>query len=155
MISIGNLAIAMGTVMILSSFFFPNPGAVIGGLKLIAAGAAIIALGSLIGGSGPQLGVAGGAAAGPPEIPTFTFQQEQVNVQQGVQVATTTANLVTATNNFNAATQRFTSMPAGEVVMVGNEQQGGAARILSTDLKTGKAISSGRDIALSLRGGSG
>jgi hypothetical protein len=155
MMAIGNLAIAMGTVMLLSGFFFPNPGSVVGGLKLIAAGAAIIALGAVLGGSGPSLGAAGGGSGAAPktEIPTFTFQQEQVNVQQGQLVATSTANLVQATDNFNAATSRFMSMPAGEVVVMGNDQKGGAARILSTDLKTGKAISAGRDIALSLRGG--
>lgn len=152
--AIGNLAIALGTVLILSSFFFPNPGAIVAGLSLIAAGTAMIALGALLGGSSPTLGTTGKAAAVDEGIPTFNFQQEQVNVQQGQQVAATTANLVTATENFNAATNRFESMPAGEVVVIGNAQKGGAARILSTDLKTGRAINSGRDIALSLRGGS-
>ena len=153
-IAVGNLAIAFGTVLLLIGLIPGFQSNIPLGLALIAAGTGLIAFGSLLGGSGDTLGAGGQAAAADNQIPTFNFQQEQVNVQQGQQVATTTANLVTATDNMNAATSRFKSMPAGEVVVVGNEQKGGAARILSTDLKTGKAISAGREIALSLRGGS-
>lgn len=152
-IAVGNLAIAFGTVMLLIGLIPGFQSQIPLGLALIAAGTGLIAFGALLGGSGAVLGAEGRAAAADEGIPTFNFQQEQVNVQQESFNRDST-NLRAATDNLAQAANRFETLPAGEVVVMGNDEKGGATRVLATDLNTGKAISAGRDVALALRGGS-
>lgn len=147
-VQLGAAMVAMGVI----GAFLGLPGAgelIVAGLKAIAIGAALIGLGTALSGGAGGGGVSA-ASSGESKVPTFTFDQEQVNVQQAFLEAT--ENLNESSVNFQRATSDLTSMPAGEVVVKGNAEQGGAARILSTDLKKGSSISSGQSIARTLGG---
>jgi len=152
---IGQAVVQLGTAMVIMGTIgallgVPNSGAmIVAGLIAIAAGTALIGLGVALSGGG---GSAGGGISGGGEskVPTFTFDQEQVNVQQAFIEAT--ENLNDASTSFQRATSDLKGMSPGEVVVIGNAEKGGAARILSTDLKKGSSIGAGRSIARTLGG---
>ena len=151
LLSIGQAVIAMGVAAVAAGVLTLNGELVARGLIAIAAGAAAIAASVALGGGGGGAGTAVGGA-GATAVPTFAFDQSQIDVQPSFIQATD--NLNESAAEFRTATDRLTSMPPSEVVMTGNNQMGGATRVLSTDLKKGRSISAGRDVALSLRGGS-
>ncbi|MEK0325643.1 MAG: hypothetical protein QQN63_08060, partial [Nitrosopumilus sp.] len=148
-IAIGNMAIVLGTFSILSSFILPNPGAVVAGLKLIALGATAIALGTALGGGGANASVSSGTGGdGKPEVPTFSFNQAQVNVQQGAPQS----DLTTAIDGLTNATNRLETMPAGVVVKQGNKENGGLLTSVSREASRGNQFIAQRDLARSLKG---
>ncbi len=149
-IALGQAVIVMGVAAVAAGILTLNAGLVARGLAAIAAGAAAIAAGVALGGGGGG-GTGGGAGSeGSQATPTFTFDQEMVNVQQAFLEATD--NLNNSASEFRLATGDLTSMSPGELVVRGNTEKGGAARVLATDLKKGSGISAGQDIARTLGG---
>jgi len=149
-VQLGVAAVAVGIIGAILGV--PNAGAlIVAGLKAIAIGTGLIALGVALSGGGGGSGAGGGGAGGEETVPTFTFDQALVNVQQSF--VTATEELNQTASSIQRVAEHLTSLPAGEVVMTGNNEMGGASKVLAIDLKKGQSISSGRDIALSLRGG--
>jgi len=150
--AIVQLGVAMIAVGIIGAVLgLPNAGAMIkGGAIAVAIGTGLIALGAALGGGSGSGGGATAGGGGEERTPTFTFDQAMINVQQSF--VTATERLDDSTANLDAVTNTFRSMPAGEVVMAGNNQMGGAARVLSTDLKKGRSITANTSLARSLRG---
>ena len=148
-IAVGNLAIALGTVLILGSIFF-GFGSIPIGLALIAAGAGMIALGALLGGSGPQGGALGAQPNATNQVPTFSFNQAQVDVQQGH--ARSNADLVQATSSLADAHRSLKSMPPGMVVKKGNTENGGLLTSVSQESGQGRQFTAQTNLAKNLRG---
>ena len=152
LITLGQVIILMGVAAVAGGILSLNARLVAAGVVAIAAGGAAIAAGvALGGGGGGGAGVsAGGGGEG--KVPTFTFDQAMIDVQQSFLQAT--ENLKDTTSDLKNVTSTFGSMSPSEVVVTGNAQLGGASRVLATDLKKGTSVSANREIALSFRGGS-
>ena len=148
-IAVGNLAIALGTILILGSIFF-GFGSIPIGIALIAAGAGMIALGALLGGSGPQGGALGAKPNATNQSPTFSFNQAQVDVQQGQ--SRSNADLVQATSSLADAHRNLESMPPGVVVKKGNTENGGLLTSVSRESGQGKQFVAQTNLAKNLRG---
>ena len=147
-IAVGNLAIALGTVLILGSIFF-GFGSIPIGLALIAAGAGMIAIGALLGGSGPQGGALGAQPNATNQTPTFSFNQAQVDVQQGQ--SRSNADLVQATASLADAHKSLDSMPPGMVVKKGNSENGGLLTSVSRESGQGRQFVAQTHLAKNLR----
>ena len=148
-IAVGNLAIALGTILILGSIFF-GFGSIPIGIALIAAGAGMIALGALLGGSGPQGGALGAKPNATNQSPTFSFNQAQVDVQQGQ--ARSNSDLVQATSSLADAHRNLESMPPGVVVKKGNTENGGLLTSVSRESGQGRQFVAQTNLAKNLRG---
>ena len=146
-IAIGNLAIAMGTVLILGSLFL-GFGSIPIGLALIAAGAGMIALGALLGGSGPSGGALGAQPNATNQTPTFSFNQAQVDVQQGH--ARSNADLVQATSRLAEAHKSLDALPPGVVVKKGNAENGGLLTSVSRESGQGRQFVAQTNLARNL-----
>ena len=146
-IAIGNLAIAMGTVLILGSLFY-GFGSIPIGLALIAAGTGMIVLGALLGGSGPQGGALGAQPNATNQTPTFSFNQAQVDVQQGQ--ARSNADLVQATSSLADAHKSLESLPPGVVVKKGNTENGGLLTSVSRESSQGRQFVAQTNLARNL-----
>ena len=156
LIQLGSAFIAMGTASLLASlipFLAPlfNPPAAVG---LIAAGAAMVALGAAMGGAGVRGAAGAGVGVGgeAEKVPTFSFEQAQINVQQSMMAATD--NLVLATDNLSRAQENLDTMPAGMVFKKGAKEEGGLLTVVDREAKTGSNLTAARSLALTLRGGS-
>ena len=146
-ISIGNLAIALGTVLVLGSLFF-GFGSIPIGLALIAAGAGMIAVGALLGGSGPQGGALGAQPNATNQTPTYSFNQAQVDVQQGHSRAN--ADLVQATSSLADAHKSLDALPPGVVVKKGNTENGGLLTSVSRESSQGRQFVAQTNLARNL-----
>ena len=146
-ISIGNLAIALGTVLVLGSLFF-GFGSIPIGLALIAAGAGMIAVGALLGGSGPSGGALGAQPNATNQTPTFSFNQAQVDVQQGQ--ARGNADLVQATSSLADAHKSLDALPPGVVVKKGNSENGGLLTSVSRESGQGRQFVAQTNLARNL-----
>lgn len=148
LIELGVSMVAMGTIGAILGV--PNAGKmIVAGLIAMATGAGLIALGVKLSGGGGG-GGGGGAGAGGGDTPTFSFEQSLVDVQQAFIAASD--NLNESSAQLQSVTDSFTSMPPSEVILTGNDQLGGASRVLAIDLRKGTRASANRDIALSLKG---
>jgi len=145
-IAIGNLAIAMGTVAIIAGAFgiFPyNKSHVAGGIKLVAIGAGLIALGHAMNGGGATAASSAGGGGGPAETPSFSFNQAMINSQQGAYGQNDAAAMALA---------QFSTLPAGVVVKKGGKEAGGFLPIVAKEASTGSQAGANQQLAKSLQG---
>ena len=140
LIALGEALIIAGSVSVLFGLITLNGKLIADGLIAIAVGTGAIAAGLALGGGGglgqgASSGGGGGAAAagGTRE---FAFSEALVNVQQA------TSDLSSATDNLDKVTATFSGIAPGQVVEKGLTEQGGATRVLSRDVQSGRNLSS-------------
>ena len=108
----------------------------------------MIALGALLGGSGSQGGALGAQPNATNQTPTFSFNQAQVDVQQGQ--SRSNADLVQATSSLADAHKSLESMPPGIVVKKGNTENGGLLTSVSRESSQGKQFVAQTNLAKNL-----
>ncbi len=159
LIMFGSMAVQLGTVLAIKSFFtviWPltggRPGLAVAGI-LIAAGAATIALGAAIKGSGGGAGAGAGGSGGGGAVtePTFSFNQAQIDVQQGFVQAT--VNLEQSTARLNESVDKLGSIEPGVLFKSSaGSVPGGVTGILVQETVSGKNASQARALGKNLLG---
>ena len=137
LIAIGQALIVAGSVSVLFGLLTLNGQMIASGIIAIAIGTGAIAAGLALGGGGgvqssPSSGGGGGAAGS--GVREFSFDEALINVQQA------TSNLNAATENLESVAGSFSGVAPGQVVMRGLSEEGGATRVLSRDVQSGRNL---------------